>query len=127
MALNWLWKNKCGEAVFLNKYMNEEYTLNLYEGNAFLIFIREWTEKAEDGKDCDMYEVKCFFVDEKHAKRCLGLEEDMDNILESQYNTLIKLRLDKSKCRNFKKIVDYFSKAYDCLTIETYKETERDD
>ena len=37
LALNWYWKDKCGKAVFFNKHMYKEYTLNNYEGNVFLI------------------------------------------------------------------------------------------
>ena len=37
MALNWNWKEKCGEAVI--QQGEKEWTISLYQGNAFLIVI----------------------------------------------------------------------------------------
>ena len=60
MALNWLWKDKCGEAT-IRFWDGEERTVNLYEGNAFLIFVNEFEENGRN-----MYTVWSFFVDEAH-------------------------------------------------------------
>lgn len=124
MALTWRWNEKVGEAVVAQTIDGETttYTKTLYEGNAFLIFLSEWDE---DGKH--MYNLYTFFADDAHAKRCLGLDKksDMTNIFLDGWQTLIKLRINKAKCRNWKKIVTLFSQAFDDITIEIYtKEDE---
>ena len=43
MALNWSWNGKCGEAVFEQR--GKEFTVNLYQGNAYLIFLYEHKDK----------------------------------------------------------------------------------
>lgn len=117
MALNWLWKDKCGEAT-VRFYDGEERTVNLYQGNAFLIFVNEYEENGHN-----MYNVWSFFVDEAHAKRMLGLEKDADNCFADPYHgQLIKLRLNKSKHTKAQKLISLFVKAFDNLTIELYKE-----
>lgn len=71
MAIRWLWDEKCGEAIFEQTFGDKvkDISVNLYEGNAFLIFIREWTE--DDGTD--KYAVWSFLADEQHAKIVLDL------------------------------------------------------
>lgn len=117
MALNWLWKDKCGEATF-RFWDGEERTVNLYEGNAFLIFVNEYKEN-----DQNMYNVFSFFVDEAHAKRMLGLDksEGTHNSFNTEREKLVKIRLNKNKCKAGK-IIALLVKAFDDLTIELYKE-----
>lgn len=117
MALYWEWKDKVGEAVFFNTQTNEEYTISLYKGNAFLIFIHEY---KEDGKD--MYNMFSFFVDEAHAKRMLGLDKDGENAFNTGFNILKKVRINKDKYPYTKKLVDMLIKAFDEITIELYRE-----
>ena len=47
MALNWNWKDKCGELVVVQERNGEphEFTLSLYEGNALLIMLYEYKNK----------------------------------------------------------------------------------
>ena len=113
MALNWYWDDKVGEAEVFN--YDKVVTYNLYQGNAFLIFIYEY--KDEDGKD--MYSLASFFADEAHAKRCLGLAKDCDNIFNTTYSKLLKVRINK-KYSYTKKLVDMLIKAFDNITIELY-------
>ena len=113
MALNWYWDDKVGEAEVFN--YDKVVTYNLYQGNAFLIFIYEY--KDEDGKD--MYSLASFFADETHAKRCLGLAKDCDNIFNTTYSKLLKVRINK-KYSYTKKLVDMLIKAFDNITIELY-------
>ena len=120
MALYWDWKDKCGEATFVRTLPDkepQEITVNLYQGNAFLIFINEY---QEDGKD--MYSLWSFFCDEEHAKNCLGLTKGNENIFLKGYDRLAKIKLDKSKHRKPQKLLDMFIKAFDELEIELYKE-----
>lgn len=118
MALQWQWDNRCGEAVFVDTQSGKETAVNIYEGNAFMIFLREWKE----GED-NMYSMYSFFVDEDHAKSCLGLTKDNSNIFNDGFTRLRTLRLNKNRCRNINKIVKLFIKAnFDRLTIEFYSD-----
>lgn len=126
MSLNWRWDEKCGEAIIRLSLGDEtkECTKTLYEGNAFLIFLNEWTE---DG--VDKYNLYTFFADESHAKRCLGITKHVDNtysnIFESGFDTLVKIRINKKKSRNWKKIVTLFAQAFDNIDIEIYSEDDK--
>ena len=121
MALHWLWKDKCGEATFRQTLgdKSQDFTVSLYQGNAFLIFIYEYEENGQN-----MYTLYNFFNDEAHAKRCLGLDKNYpeENIFNRGRDRLMKIRLDKSKCTKPQKILDLFIKAFDELDIELYKE-----
>ena len=79
MALHWQWSEKCGEMLF-RENDGKEYTLSLYEGNAFLIMLYEY--KDETGED--YYNMVSFWVDEAHAKNCLGLSKGYDNIYHGE-------------------------------------------
>lgn len=122
MALYWDWKNKCGEAIIhqTNPETGEEkdLTVSLYEGNAFLIFINEF----KDG-DRNMYSLYSFFADEAHAKNCLGLTKGETNIfLDDGFQYLKKIRFNKAKHSKAQKLLNLFTKAFDELEIELYKE-----
>ena len=116
MALHWNWDEKCGEAII--EQFGNEYTLNLYEGNAYLIFLNEY---KEDGKQ--MYSMYNFLVDKEHAKRCLGLARGK-NYDGTPYTNLFtevkKIRLDKAKCNKTAELVGMFAKAFDNIDIEIY-------
>ena len=126
MSLNWRWNEKCGEAIIRQTIDNEkrEFTKSLYEGNAFLIFLNEWKED-----DKNMYSLYSFFADEKHAKTCLGLtkDNDYDNMFVGGLDTLIKIRINKKKSRNWKKIITLFAQAFDNIDIEIYSEDDKND
>lgn len=127
MSINWLWENKCGEATIKQLRKNgdesawDEFTVSLYEGNAFLIMLYEY--KDDEGQE--MYNMFSFFVDKTHAKKCLGLQKNEDgeivNMFDDNWQKLTKLRINKAKCR-YKDIVSMFAQAFDNLTIEIYNE-----
>lgn len=120
MALNWNWDGKCGEIVLQQKNENDEwqsYTLNLYQGNACLIMLHEYTD-TNDGKE--KYELYGFFADKDHMKRCLGLTKGDYNMYSTGYERFTMLRLDKAKNRYWKDIVSAFAQAFDTITIELY-------
>lgn len=121
MALYWEWKDKCGEATFINRE-GKEYTVNLYKGNAFLIFINEYKETDKDGEVHNMYSLHSFFADEVHAKNCLGLTKGYTNMFNDNCDRLVKLRLNKDKYPYTKKLIAMLVKAFDELTIELYRE-----
>ena len=127
MALHWQWKDKVGEVVLVRTYpdeKSEEFTVSVYQGNAFLIFLYEF---VDEDTNKNMYTLFSFFDDEEHAKRCLGLDKEYGdrNIFDNGIDKLVKLRLDKNRFtykKDFKKVLELFIKAFDELTIEFYKE-----
>ena len=129
MALHWQWKDKCGEAILVRTFPDtepEEFKVNIYQGNAFMIFLYEFVDK-DTGKN--RHNLFSFFADEEHAKRCLGLDKAYgdENIFDNGIDKLVRLRLDKSRFtykKDFKKVLELFIKAFDELTIEFYKEEE---
>ena len=123
MALVWSWDNKIGEATFKQKRGDgdwEEHTCNMYEGNALLILIHEWTEGTSE-----KYNLVGFFADKEHARRCLGLDKrhkDTYNSWCTDYDRLIKVRINKAKSHNYKDIINLLLQAFDNIDIEIFKE-----
>lgn len=121
MALHWQWEEKCGEATFVQMHEGEEdktFKCGLYTGNAFLIMLNEWEEKGET-----YWSMSSFWVDKVHMKNCLGLnkkEGHTDNIYDTPYQKLTKIRLHKTKCRYIKDIVAALVQAFDNIDIEIY-------
>ena len=123
MALNWLWSEKCGEATMLQNIDGKEteFTLSLYKGNAYLIFIYEY--KDENG--ADMYNVWNFFLDRDHAKNCLGLNKKQgytDNILQRNWSRMTRIQLNKSMYPQAKELAGLLVQAFDNINIEIYSE-----
>lgn len=123
MALYWDWKEKVGEAVI--QQGENVFKVNLYEGNAFLIFIYEW---HDDGEGIDKYQLWSFFADEQHAKNCFGLNKknNYGGIFDDD-NKLVKVRINKTKYRYTKKLVDMLVRAFDEIQIEIYSAEEKKD
>ena len=121
MAITWNWDSKCGEAIIEQTISGETkyFTKTLYEGNCLLIFLNEWTE---DG--VDKYSMYSFWADKEHAKTCLGLkkDKDYDNMFNLPYSKLIKIKLNKKKCRKVKDIVALLVQAFDNIEIEIFSE-----
>ena len=112
--LRWNFDDKIGEAVI--RQGDKEYTMNLYDGNAFLIFVDEY--KDIEGKE--MYSVWLFFADEEHAKNCLGLSKNSDGNIFDERNELVRIRINKKVYKYTKKLVDMLVKAFDDIQIEIY-------
>ena len=129
MSVRWNWDEKCGTAEFVQWEGGEHerrFTTTLYTGNAYLIFLNEWTE--EDGKTYwSMYN---FWVDEQHMKNTLGLNtkrgEENFNYFDTPECKLTKIRINKAKCRYWKKIIPALAAAFDDLVIELYTESEEE-
>lgn len=113
--ITWDWKSKYGEMIINNR--GNEFTINLYTGNCLLIGLHEFKDPATGE---DKYNMYTFFIDDTHAKRCLGLVKGYDSIFDDN-TQLVKLRFDKSKAKNMTKLITLFAKAFDNLTIEIYK------
>ena len=102
MALQWRWKEKCGEITMVQTYPDEEdqkYTISLYKGNAYLIMLHEY----ERTPGTEAYEVFGFFNDKQHMRACLGLEKKRgytSNIYETPYQRFTKLRINKARYRH---------------------------
>lgn len=127
MALRWNWNDQIGELTvkqFINgKLGDEEYTKSLYDGNAFLIILNEWKEPTTNENMWSMYS---FFADEEHAKNCLGLNKGHSNIFLEGTTRITKIRLNKARARDWKKIVNLFARAFDEITIELYTEEDKE-
>ena len=118
MALNWLWKDKCGEVVRRETFGDEthDFTISLYEGNAFMIFVHEYQDKMTGA---NMYELNGFWSDETHMKRMLGLDKKWpESYGRNGESDIIKFTFYKDKCRHLKKIVSAITEAFDNIEIE---------
>lgn len=114
MSLNWQWNQKCGTATFYDKLAEKEFTVNLYEGNAYLIFLNEWG----DGR----YSLYSFWADKQHMNNCLGLSKGYKDNIMNDYQVLTKIRLNKTHCHYIKEITTALVKAFDEISIEIFKE-----
>ena len=94
---------------------------NLYQGNAYLIFLNEW---EEDGKN--LYSLYSFWADKQHMKNCLGLtskkNEESFNYFNTPECTLTTVRLNKRKCKYLKDIINALVSGFDNIKIEIYNE-----
>lgn len=110
MAITWKWEEKCGEAMFKEED-ESTYNVDLYVGNCFLIMIHEFA---------DQYALDAFFADEDHMERCLK-----NGIFNHGNEKLASIRINKAKCRNYKKIVELLCEYMDDIDIKVYKEGEQ--
>lgn len=131
MSLRWDWSDKVGtlEAVVDVRdgdgWTQKEHTFNLYQGNALLIAIDEFTE---DGKD--MYNLYTFFCDEIHLKNMIGMNKKQgytENVLAGWGWKKIRINTKKYKAeKGFRpevgKLADLLLKGLPDLTIELYAE-----
>lgn len=112
MALRWDFRCKAGTLTQVQD--GHEFTISFYEGNAFMIATYEFEENG-----VEKYDLMWFFVGEDHARRCLGIDKCDDgkkkNIYADQPFTSITLYRDNS--RYWKKIADYFIKAFPDITV----------
>ena len=124
MSLNWSWDSKCGEAVVEQNYGDEKhtFTMTLYEGNAYLIFLHEY----QDDNGTNMYNLWNFWADKEHMQKCLGLKKTRDgelrNLHDGDTSRITKFRFNKAKSRYYKEIVKAVTQAFDNITIELYTE-----
>lgn len=115
MSLNWQWNEKVGKmSVECTTGKGEKRVENwtLYNGNALLIMLYEYTEESKE-----MWEMRSFFVDKKHANAMLGLTKGYDNNFNNKYTRLLHLELYKDKCKYMWDIIKAFSKAFDNLDL----------
>lgn len=126
MALHWQWNEKCGEITVEQKQEDgswRPYTLNLYKGNAWLIII--WENSVDN-----TYSLYSFFNDKDHAKNCFGLgkgQKNSDNIFSRSYERWTKIRINKAKYPHTKDLVTLIAQAFDNITIEVYREEDKQD
>ncbi len=131
MALRWDFNKKVGEAKFIRKFENEngeretgKYTVSLYEGNAYMIFIYE---NDEDNTYC----LYSFFADKKHAEILLGLKKGNDgkksNFFNVESERMVTLNINKSMFSTPKKAAEFIGlivRAFDDIRINLYTEEE---
>ena len=122
MALHWQWNEKCGEAVIGREPggQYEEFTVSLYQGNAFLIMLCEWEDHGEK-----LWSMWNFFADRQHMKNCLGLNRKdgfTNNLFNDPRQTIKSIRINKKKYRYTKDLVAALAQAFDSITIELFSE-----
>lgn len=127
MALNWNWSDKCGAIRFTQKRHDKEYnyTVSLYQGNAYLIMLWEYQENGQD-----MYNLYSFWADKDHAKRCLGIDPKYtatygDNTC-SEWESITLYR-DKLGAKKTGELVGMLAKAFDHLDIHITNEPKEED
>jgi len=116
------WSNKSGTCVV--EQNGKEWTMNLYAYgtcNCFLCAVYEYedTESHET-----MEQLQWFFMDENHGKIMLGLKKGNDGKKENRMDEMRKLTLYKSKCTDWKKIMQMFAEAFDKIDIEIRSDAE---
>lgn len=131
MALQWDFNKKVGDAYFIQKFKNEngewetdKYTVSLYEGNAYMIFIYENDEDQT-------YSLHSFFADKEHAEILLGLKKGNDdkkvNIFNASREKMTQLNINKSMFSTPKKAAEFIGlivRAFDDIRINLYTEEE---
>lgn len=130
--LTWDWNKRIGTLTVKGLFQDKEtkeivsrpVDIDLYEGNAYLIGIQEYTDE-KTGED--MYTMYTFFSDNIHAKRCLGIDKKDkssygDNLYKDKW---LKISLSK-KYRYLKEFTGYLVDAFDNLEIEIYTDKEPD-
>ena len=112
--VRWEWNRKQGEME------HNGCTLDIYDGNCLFVALQR--QKQEDDGNWTYYMPPFFWDDEAHAKRCLGLVKDSDDLFENLdlKVTLYRKMWDKA---TLKKIVGLFAQRTGNTTIEI-KENE---
>lgn len=111
MALQWNFKKKAGTVT--ENRNGKEVTFNFYEGNALMIVTHEY-EKDGEG----YYDMQWFFIGEDHAKNCLGLTKGHDNMFGT--DGITRLTIYRENCRQWKKLIDLFTRAFPNIAIEMH-------
>lgn len=106
--VHWEWSRKQGEIE------HNGNTLDIYDGNCLLVALQR-QEQNDDGL-WTYYMPPLFYNDEAHAKRCLGLVRDSDDLFEhlDLKITLYRKMWDKA---TLKKIIGLFAQREGNTTI----------
>lgn len=109
MALRWQF-DEPGGTVTVQNAEGAERTDNWYEGNALMIVTNEWEKDGES-----YYSLGWFLADEAHAKACLGLAKDSENMFAP--GRISKLTINRKHCYQWKKLVSLMTKAFPDIEI----------
>ena len=72
MAVNWKWKHKLGEIIYLDENHNQKWKLEMFGGNMLCAFIYRYKQlDKETGKKEKYYTFFNFFYDLKNAKKMM--------------------------------------------------------
>lgn len=107
------WNKKIGKAVFHQSIDGEDkvYTLDLYEGNAFLVMIHD---------NGDERTLNCFFLDSGHMERCLK-----DGMFNRSWDKMTAITINKAKYCHYKEVVALLTEYLDDIDISVYKDGEQ--
>ena len=114
MALRWDWKAKAGQVTIIDRE-KKEHTANWWEGNGLMIVLNEWDENGET-----YWSMGWFFVDEEHAKNCLGLTKDHTNMWTDEGSCISELTINRKYCYKWEKLVKIMIKAFPDIKISLY-------
>jgi len=111
--LHWNWDRKQGEIE------HNGCTLDIYDANCLFMALQR--QKQDDDGNWTYYMPPFFWDDESHAKRCLGLVKDSDDLFEhlDLKVTLYRKMWDKA---TLKKVVALFAQREGNTTIEIREE-----
>ena len=115
MALHWDFRYPAGTLTMMQN--GKPFEIKFYEGNAFMIALFEY---EEDGQS--MYNMQWFFLDETHAKRCLGLAKGTENMFPD--DAIPQMTIYRSSCSNWNKIANLFVKAFPHIQITLLESKE---
>lgn len=106
MALRWDFKAPGGTVTLQNGDV-----INWYQGNCMMIALDEF--KADDGEE--HYSLAWFFADSEHAKNCLGLTKDHENIFKD--NPFVEITVNRQYCYEWDRMVRILVKAFPDLVV----------
>ena len=109
MALHWDFRYKAGTVTQVQN--GHEFTANFYEGNSLMIVLYEYEKDGEN-----LYDLLWFFMDEAHAKNCLGLSKGHDNMFDA--DAITNLTIYRDHCRQWLTLVKLFTKAFPHIAID---------
>lgn len=109
MALRWDFKCKAGTVTQVGN--GHESTVSFYEGNSLMIVLHEYEKGGQN-----YYDLLWFFLDEAHAKNCLGLSKGHYNMF-GEYG-ITRLTIYRDHCRQWLTLVKLFTKAFPHIAID---------
>ena len=98
MAIRWDFREKVGTCQI--EQNGVEYTFSLYEGNAFLIFLYEWTDEEGNG----MYSMHNFFAELEDGIPYHDVMLDVRDAVSEALNRSLLMNVDVGKLSNYEEM-----------------------
>lgn len=123
MSVNWNWKDKVGELVFVRELNGEriEGSQSIYLANCLFCTLQEFTDDEGNEK----YNFCDFYLDKSHLKKCLGLMKNNDGNKVDVYKEMLGWELELVRItrltKETKDIIECFANAGYKIEIELKK------